>query len=163
MMSMPKSLLALIAILTGLTLAAAALLPPHTPSEKSAYSLVQSTLKAPLPATSLQLTSQTLADSQFAVQLGLYPDLQQATTTAQQLSLPSVPSIFATEQNAHLWYTLLLGPYPDMEQAQSAQSQLATKGIAATNLVVWPADGASSKQSASSKSQASPNTQEQGS
>ncbi|GLX80359.1 hypothetical protein tinsulaeT_36990 [Thalassotalea insulae] len=130
--------LALIAIGIGLTLS----LPKYkvesgNPAAKHQYTMDVDTLKTPLPMSRYFLRGPTPPDALFALRLGLYSKVQQATQYAESLSLDT-PVIVVKAMDTHRdWYMVFLGPFDTIEAAEEKKDGLQKRQISAT-LMIWP-------------------------
>lgn len=134
-----KILLLVIGLLAtgvGLTL----LLPEYkvdsTNKKAIKYEINQDSLTTPLNMQDLLLVTPTPQDAMYALRLGLFSQLQQATKAAEALQLPALPMIVKAVGTNREWYLLTLGPYASEDQAEQKKLWLQNQQISAT-LILW--------------------------
>lgn len=107
------------------------------PVSKHRYTIDIDTLKTPLPMSSYFLQSTNPPGAMFALRLGLYSKLQQATEYADSLSLDDDVVIVKTTDAHREWHIVFLGPFNTIKDAEVRKHQLQKKQISAT-LMSWP-------------------------
>ncbi|WP_432453219.1 MULTISPECIES: SPOR domain-containing protein [unclassified Agarivorans] len=132
---MAKTLLAIFVLFAAIGVSLTAILPPNTVLNPLKFKLDSASLKSPLSNQDLQLKVADTGNRQFAVQIGLYSDLTQASFALNKLELSQTANIFATHDNQRQWYVALLGPFSTIDNAKHWQQQHFNL---ATSLVQWP-------------------------
>ena len=146
---MIKKLGVLAAILLALGTGATLYLPKYPPAAPATatFQLVEKSLKQPLNPASYQpsssaFQSDTSSEPQYALQLGIFASLENATTEATQLhargvETPGLPVIFKVKDSSREWYLLVMGPYASQDEAQQQSRKLALQNIP-VQFILWP-------------------------
>lgn len=101
------------------------------------YSVVEDSLTSPFPMESFLLVTPTPLDAKFALRLGLYSQLQQATAAANELQVSARTLIVKSTDATREWYLVALGPYTSISEAERKKQWLQKNQISST-LMLWP-------------------------
>ncbi len=119
------SIIALILSGVGLTL----WLPDYDISQRpdnnpaANWQLNQSSLDSPLPVSLTRLPLQPTQEDAYAIQLGMFGELQQAINEAGKHPFAQSVTIVKIKDHSRFWYTPLVGPFTQKAAAQDALSE----------------------------------------
>lgn len=133
-----KKLTTAFLLLTGTGVGLTLYLPAVNIPVPTQFSIDEQSLKSPLPGQELVLSAVTNDEQQFALQLGLYNDLQRAAKAAKQLTLNDQIDIITIQNNKQSWHALLLGPFTTSTEAHNMQLRLDNENSIRSSLVRWP-------------------------
>jgi len=134
---MIKSLALLLTLLLLIGVSLTIYLPPFdagniVSTTPKSYQLNQASLKEPILISETSLKLEMTDNDYYGLQLGMFSQLNQAITMADNNELVDNSVIIKVKDNSRYWYLLLNGPYPNKD----AINQLKTNGTA--TLIRWP-------------------------
>ena len=121
----------------GLTLYLPAYEPGQAVDRAIPYQVDQDSLKTPYPMEATLLSAINPTEN-YALQLGLFGDLEQAISQARKYALSEKPTILKTKDRQRYWFLLLLGPYPTKQMAKDQMLALLKNHQIQSKLAQWP-------------------------
>ena len=112
---------------------------PDAPIDRSIpYQIDQASLKKPYAINQTLITALAPEQDNYALQLGLFGQLDQAVAKAQKYALSENPTIIKTIDRQRYFYLLLLGPFERKSEANQTLLALMQQRQIAAKLVKWP-------------------------